>query len=427
MPNLLIITVFFFAFFGNTLVKLNIIPYQVTLLTELSIYLLFLISLVSIAKNKKSYRIDFLPLLIIFVVIACCSAIANHILNVAIVVSLRNILRFYIFYFALINLGLKSKDIILLNKVVFVIFVLQIVAVSYNFSIYGIHERCIGTYDISSEGKTAFMIPIIGIGYVAGYYFLYKKNIVYLLLILGYLFFALASAKKAHFIMMPVTFLGLYYLIFLRKKKISFRNISMVVIVLLVSICASAVVMMVIPNLNPERKVGGSLDLKHVFEYSQKYTEGTKADSRYAGGRLSTAKLAFKTAWANGVGNFFIGHGPGTMSTSALNKKFDPRVEFVGGSYGNTGVTLLLMEYGLLAVLIFFMIFTVFIYRCLEWCGSENDPYWKAFAVGSVVFASLNMFCYLFYSTVPITGDVIEPVFLYAMAIMYRRTILLES
>jgi hypothetical protein len=58
---------------------------------------------------------------------------------------------------------------------------------------------------------------------------------------------------------------------------------------------------------------------------------------------------------------------------------------------------------------------------CWKWYNYKKEPYWKAFAVGSLVFALLNLFIFFAYNTVPIAGDTIPPVYFYVMATMYLR------
>ena len=64
-------------------------------------------------------------------------------------------MRFYLFYLALINLGLDETMLKRINKFLFILFIIQLPAVAYRFSIYGISELTIGTYATHGGGPTA--------------------------------------------------------------------------------------------------------------------------------------------------------------------------------------------------------------------------------------------------------------------------------
>jgi hypothetical protein len=51
----------------------------------------------------------------------------------------------------------------------------------------------------------------------------------------------------------------------------------------------------------------------------------------------------------------------------------------------------------------------------------EQDPYWKAFAAGSVGFSFSMIFFYIAYGQASFWGDAIPPLFFYAMAVVQVR------
>ena len=425
MASLLIYGIFLVAFFGNSLVWFNIIPPHLTVASEIFIYLLLILSLILSSKSREGYHFHLLLLFSFFLIVTFCSMLVNKKFDLGLVLSLRLMLRFYIFYLALINLPLNNEKLKRINKLLFILFMLQLPACAIKFYFYGVSESTTGTYDMVPEGKTTMMIPIIAIGYLAGYYVFHKTRAVYILLAIGFVLFGIVSAKAAHLFLMPVTFLGLYYLIYIKGKGVNVaRHLSMIAIILLLSIVVGGTVIKFDRRLNPEREVGGRIDLSYAMKGAQKYTTSTHfRNSEFACGRFATTKLTLHEIWKQGLPRIFFGFGPGCLTSSIFRVSADPdpAVSRIRGSYGITGMTYVWTEYGLFGVFVFVSMFCIFARMCWKWYNYEKEPYWKAFALGSVAFAFLNMFCFFAYSTVPITSDTIPPVFFYAMATMYLR------
>lgn len=422
MAFLAIYVIFFDAFFGNSLIWFNVIPPHITLVTELAIYFLLVYSFIRAKKDNRVYHAHLFVLFAYFLIITFCSTIINERLDLSIIISLRRILRFYIFYVALINLGLDDRNLRKINMLLFVLFILQLPASAAKFCVHGVSEWTTGTYDMVPEGKTTMMIPIIALGYLAGYYFFYNRKYVYWLLGIGFILFGILSGKAAHLFVMPITFLGLYYLIFIRARNMGFvRNLTMIAFIVCFSIAVAGAVIKFSPRLNPEKEVGGTLNFSHALNYSKEYTTAMRADPRYAGGRFSATMLTFHIVWKGGLGRILFGYGPGSV-TGSMIKGEDVKETFqIQGSYGNTGLTVTLAEYGLFGAFVFGLMFVIFVYMCFKWYNCEEDHYWKAFATGSVVFSFLNLACFFGYSSVPILGDTIPPLFYYAMAVTYLR------
>jgi hypothetical protein len=314
----------------------------------------------------------------------------------------------------------KLKNI---NKLLFVLFILQLPAAAAKFSIHGVSEWTIGTYHMAPEGKTTMMIPIIALGYLAGFYFKYKQRLVYLALGIGFILFGIVSAKAAHLYIMPITFLGLYYLIFIKEKKLGlFKNLTIIVFVACFSIVTAGAIIKYQWRLNDERRVGGTLDFSYALDYTKYYTNAMSPNPKYAVGRLATTKLAFDIVWNGGLGRVLFGYGPGSVTGSVFKTKRVFETERFDRSYGKTGLTVTLIEYGLFGVVILCIVFVSFPCLCYRWYIYEKDPYWKALATGSVVFSFLNFACFVGYSTVPMLGDIVPPIFYYAMAVMYVRS-----
>jgi hypothetical protein len=58
---------------------------------------------------------------------------------------------------------------------------------------------------------------------------------------------------------------------------------------------------------------------------------------------------------------------------------------------------------------------------CWRYYQAESDPYWQAFAAGSVGFAFSMLFFYFAYADAAFWGDTMPALFFYAMAVVYTK------
>jgi hypothetical protein len=419
-----IYTIFVVAFFGGLLVDYKIIPPVATLLSEFSVLFLFFISIVG--KRKDSPLSFHLGLVyVFFVMITICSAFLNNRLNLSIIIGLRPILRFYILYLALINLDLSESKYRVVNNLLFTLFIVQLPASFIRFYFQGIQENTIGTYAGHGGGLTP-IIPIVALGYLAGFYAEVRQRMTYLLVGIGFVLFGILGAKRAIFFMYPPAFLGIYYVAFFKAKKISaIKHIGLIVMGVIGIICVQTLAIKVMPSLNPENKVGGSVNLEHILTFAEKY-EKSIDERGAANSRFGTTTLAFKVLFDAGIGEILFGFGPGSLTSSELDstferQRYDKRLKPLYRSYGYTGMMYIVIEYGVLGLVILSSVFFVFIYRSLRWLRLESDPYWRALAVGTVVFTFLQTFIFFTYNALPVTSGTIVPVYFYAMALMHYR------
>ena len=423
MVLVLIYTIFLIAFFAGSLVGYNLIPPHVTIATEFLIYLLFVYSLVVSRANHRRYDFHLLPIFGFFLIAAFCSIVINHAFNFRPIFSLRLILRFFFFYLVVINLGLTEDQFKKINKLLFILFIVQLPASAIKFCFYGVSEETIGTYGVRGGGLTT-TIPIVALGYLAGYYVFHKARAVYVLLGVGFILYGIAGAKAALLFLLPITFFGLYYLIYIRGKNENVaRHICMLAIILLFSVVVAGTIIKFNERLNAQGEVGGAIDFSYALKYSQKYTTATNnLNPEVAGGRLATTMLALDTIWEGGMAHILFGYGPGCLTKSIFGSApTDKRIARIAGSYGRSGMVFVLTEYGLFGLIPLSLLFCVFVRMCWRWYNSEKEPYWKSFATGSLVLALLNTFIFFTYNTTPILGDTITPFYFYVMAVMYLR------
>ncbi|MCK5509107.1 MAG: hypothetical protein KAI50_11400 [Desulfobacterales bacterium] len=315
-----------------------------------------------------------------------------------------------------------------INMLLFSLFILQLPASLIKFFFYGMSELTIGTYASRGGGLTT-VIPIVAIAYLSAYFALYKPKPIYIVLIVGFVGFGILGRKRALLFIYPVAFLGIYIFLFLRGTRVGLmKQLITIICVVVFSMGLFAFMLKYNRSFNVEGKVGGSIDTGYALKFAKDYT--TRKTGQSATGRVATTLVAFNDLFRAGIGQLFLGFGPGCLTGSLLQDKgsyFDKRVVHTQRSYGRTGAVYIATEYGLMGLGIICFVFLVFIfisYRCYK---LEEDPYWKAFAAGSVIFAIYEAFIFFCYSDLAVTDDTIVPVYYYAMSVMYIRQKRLKS
>jgi hypothetical protein len=424
MQIYLIYGVFFIALFGGLLETVSV-PSYFTAASELFIVILFLTA--PLAKGSRyGYVIHLWYLFFYMLLIAIFSIIVNDSGTVRAIYSLRLLFRFYFFYLAIITLDFNEETIKRANKVIFILLVLQFPVIAYKFSIYGVSEQTIGAYT-TTGGAITTILPVITLFYFAGYYFLYQADKKYIILSIAFLLFSVIGKKRAVLFLYPAQFLAIYYYIYLKGKGVHLsRKMAAMIPLLTTVVLISSTILYLNPTLNPEREVGGSVNPGYAIEYTKDYT--TKVNPfGYSTGRYATTVRIFKTLWDDGFVATFFGIGPGVLTPSILDpegqkkniKNLKNRFKF---QYGLTAMTRMAIEYGILGIISFVLIMIFYARMTWKYYNSEKDPYWKAFAAGSVGFAYSTIFFFFAYGETAVWGDTIPALYFWAMAVVYTRS-----
>ena len=178
-------------------------------------------------------------------------------------------------------------------------------------------------------------------------------------------------------------------------------------------------------SFNPYKKIGGDIDLGYTLEYSKGYVMGVTA-SGYSFGRLSTTIRVFQILNDKGKIKLLFGVGPGVTTKPTLGNKttrleFEKRFDEFKIHYGLTPMNRIALEYGIIGIVIFGWMLVVFSVKSWRLYNYETDPYWKAFAAGSVGFAFYFLFLFFAYSHGVLWGDTIPPLYYYTMAVVSIR------
>lgn len=395
------------------------------MITEVMIYLLFIYSLcVKMSGKDRKYDFHMLYLFSSLLLVAACSIMVNEYYGFKALIGMRTVLRFYVLYLALINLDMNEKQIRIINIALILIFVAQLPASAIRFMFYGVSERTIGTYADRGGGLTT-IFPILILGYMVGYYAYFKKKVSYLLLAFCYALYGLAGAKRALIFLYPFFMFVLYYIISLREMKMS---VAKHLLIFVIMICVTVGFVWINLEYNTSlafeqnRNIfkGEQLREKEGVTYLLNYTVAYNKYSRL-GGTVAAIDLVFQA----GFPQVFFGMGPGSLTGSRFwNEKLlvDQRITEVRKWYGTTGFSHIVVEYGFTGVVILILFFLALTSMCWKYYKIETEPYWKAFATGSLIFVFLVLFDFLIYSNMCLVSDTLLPVFYYAMAVIRIRS-----
>ena len=424
MVTLPIYTLLFLALFGDLLFTFTM-PKYFAVLNEFLIIALLIIALLSIQMNRRGFVLHLWYSFFFMVVISACSIIVNgsNILRAA--YSIRLLYRFYFFYLGIITLNLDDNIMKKINMFVAVLLLMQLPVVAVKFPIYGISEKTTGAY--GGGGSLTAMLPIAVIFYLAAYYFLYRPKMRYVLLGIGFVLLSIVGKKRAVAFLYPLQFLAIYYYIYIKGKGAHFSKKMGTLFIVLTSIAVvSGSIFYFNESLNPEGQVGGSVDVGYALGYAKNYTSGVDGYG-YSYGRVATTIRVVEALWNSGFAGFFFGFGPGSTTPSlfdspeerkSVQKLFD---RFMIG-YGLTPINRIAFEYGVFGVVAFSLIVFLFARMCWRYYKIEVDPYWKAFAAGSVGFAFSMLFFYFAYHHPAFWGDALPALYFYAMAVVYTRS-----
>ena len=414
--------IFFMTFFAGLLIKSGM-PGNFTILSEFAVILLLILSLISRA-GKGVHLTVISNLFTLYILITIFSSLLNGITFIRPIESIRLIFRFYFFYLAIYWLEPNDAFLKRINNILLIFILLQFPIIGIKFIELGIRERTIGGW-INTGHVTAVLWPSF-IFYCASYYFLYKRKKFFLIVAVCSVLASIVGAKRLIFYIYPVQFIVIYHYLY---SSVSGKNFSKKIltfsIVFLLIVGVSSSIMHLNESLNPDKQTGGEVDLQYAFEYSKSYLVGVTADG-YSFGRLETTMRVFKILYDSGICNIFFGVGPGVTTPPSFGDKkiktmFEERFDEFKINYGLTPMARIALEYGLLGVFPF--AWMVFYFSIISWrlYNYETDPYWKAFAGGSVWFAFYTVFLFFAYHHGVFWGYTMPALYFYAMAVVSIR------
>jgi hypothetical protein len=378
-----------------------------------------------IVKGMPLRVIGLLPMTGLFVVSLLSMYVNGLYAEVDSVVSfflfLRDVFLYYCLFIAVLNLDLTDGVIHLLNRLLMVLFVIQIPAAVVKYVVVGVREsNGVGTVSLSGGGY-ATVVPLFAIAFLFAFY-RYKRSVIYLLLILGFVFFGWVGEKRAVPFLVPVTML--VTLLVQRDspfRKWNWDSIRAVVITVIIGTAALYLFTRTLHSLNPEQRYGGTFSPVHAARVVVDY-EAHSTDAGQAEGRFACTLRAYEILKDGGLEAALLGLGPGRLRESPLTstvwKEEWMRLGMVRGYTGFVWLTLQAGVLGALLVLAFYFRLFRLLQRTYRTTRNLEQEPWL---LGLLVATCVLIVDFVIYSNIGMFHGTFTPVYFYLVAICLRR------
>jgi len=306
--------------------------------------------------------------IIIFILLSVISAIFNKNPFSDFILFLSLSLIGFVFFRIgeIIALGVKTKDITILFKLIKILLLIQILAAIIKSVTIGQKEDYTGTLSVS-EGSLGTILPLFGISVFIVTY-LFDKKILNILITCAFIFLGLVNDKRVLLYAIPILVFLAYILDLFFKKailKISESVIPKLLLFGLIIAIFIAITPRVLPSLNPENKIWGSWDMDYIIFYTSEYNRTKKGGNIT---RKDAPKHFLELLKSKSIENFFLGNGPGDVIDNRFASNYSADVySKYGVRYGGrTTFIWFLLQVGILGVFTFLMFYlkqTLFVFK----------------------------------------------------------------
>lgn len=420
----LISLLFIISFWKGGLALIGINETITQLIIDLLIIILFFNSMLYVLKEKKIIAPGLIINLFLFVVIMI-SFLLTDVNKIQLILFVKKFALYYLFLYALFNINLNSTQIESLKKLIIFLFIIQVPAAFIKLLVLGgTLEKIVGTMSVA-EGSLATVMPLIAISYLISNYFIYK-NLKYIIWILLFIMIGLMSNKLGILFYIMVLFVYLSY--FYAHPKICLPNLLFIKNLFIISIYLTVIFMlfvMINPRANPEHKVGGSVDIEYLMEYSENYN--TKVPSPEEGegqGRFDAPVAVFNRLYDGGLLKILFGFGPGEIVQSAFTKYNDPLLEKYNIGYGGRqGWLWMAMQIGVIGIIVMALFQLILLKKLLVVHKTKyltkEDRVFILTALGFLLIFFLDFFS---YSRIIITSPGVVLTYYFVMFyVLYRH------
>ncbi|UCG57956.1 MAG: hypothetical protein JSU70_00340 [Phycisphaerales bacterium] len=406
--------------FADWAVESGLLAPQVMWAPELLSGLIFVKAVTKRVAARKKVNLFGMRLVMVFLAVTVASLIYNDIGVISALLFLRLLFRYYLLFLGIINLDLSERSMRLVNSILVCVFASQLPLSIVKLLVYGQGETPLG---LSSHSAPTY-IPLIAIGFLLSYYFLYRRSIVYLLASLGFVGFSIIGGKRAFVFFLSILLLWIGW--FLRGRIKHFSRYAALTALILFS--STYLAFRLIPTLNPQREVWGEFDPAHAMDYARSYTLASSPVDGRAIGRTSATISVFEELHGRGLLSLAVGSGPGSIMKSTfrgLDHRESLETEYEV-AYGWTGLNWLGIQVGYIGAAIYLLLFYLILRKALHCLGKERDPYWRSFGLGMAAFSFTILFMSIAYSRV--FGHDSASAFYFCLAgFLVKRTLMYED
>ena len=336
-------------------------------------------------KKRGAINIKPISITVLFPMIVILSSLVNEIDFISLLLNVRWLLFPFFIYLIIINLNLNDKE--LKNIVVFVFWIgiIHIPIAFLKYFVLQMHGE--DTLGLIQHSGSSYVVAI-GFAFILSF-FRFNSKTVNILLIVGFIFIAIASGKRALVFILPLVFIVSIYL----NVKDAKEALTQLIIMLVFIPIFIYVLVRLFPTLNPDREVGGKFDLDYVIEYAFEY-ESIERLSEYGEttSRVGTTMYLVEVAVDSPI-SVFLGLGGNQFSKINGADGIFPGVE-----YGVNGLTWISTQFGLVSAFIWFYYFYKFKNIAIEIIKRSKDNFWVSYAKSIYIVALIMSFFQFLYS-----------------------------
>jgi hypothetical protein len=176
------------------------------------------------------------------------------------------------------------------------------------------------------------------------------------------------------------------------------------------------------PRANPENKIGGSIDMDYLIDYTKNYQTLDLENGVEGDGRFEAPFVALEKLYEGGVKNIIFGFGPGVIVQSSFVEFDNPLLEIYNIGYGGRiGFVWLIMQIGILGLIMFLMFHLYLFIRIWNiYMNKKHTPNSKILTLTTMGFSIIFFIDIFTYSSELILSPV--PVLTYYYSIYYILT-----
>ena len=412
----LIASIFILAFTKGIPELLGFPETIIQLFIELLIFILFTNSLFFILKHRRvrgpGLVVNFYLFTIIFI-----SFLFTNVSTLQLILFLRKFAIYYLFFYALFNINISLIHKEKLIKLIIFLFLIQIPAAFIKLAaLGGTLEKIIGTMSVH-EGSLATIMPLIAISYLIANYLEFRK-IKYIILILLFMAIGLISNKMGILFYIMLLFISMAYIH--SKSKYFLPNAVLIQKLFIGSIFLTIIFVLFVtlnPRANPEHKVGGSIDLEYLQNFTVKYQTLDQKTGVEGDGRFDAPFVAFDRLSDGGIVNILFGFGPGEIIKSSYTRYKKPLLEKYNIGYGGRiGLVWTLMQIGFVGMILFLLFHIVLFKKIWNVFKVKNtNKEFHILALTTVGFSVIYFLDFFTYSTEMIQNTGIATTYYYAI------------
>ncbi len=360
------------------------------------------------------------------------------------IIFVRETLKFYLLFLALINLHTPENIIERSLMLLLILFAIQIPVSWLKFYLVGIEEDWIGTVHMGA-GQLSLLIPMVASSFLFAS-FLYTRRVIHLVWILLFFIFSIIGEKEAvSFIFHPLLIFLLWYYYSIEfsyeklgfihsiKKLFSVKNMAIIIVTWTMAIFLST---QLLPSLNPEEKRMGTYDMAYVFTYVSSYLLRDLEDQKWNNpdiendmgvqmGRFQVISEAARQIVSGDAISFLFGYGGGSTSKSPwVGQGSDIMYKRFGIRGATPAMAQILLECGIVGLSCMLYLFYLF-YRAIHLkLLATNNPAEKAMILGMLGMHVTFIFDFVMYSQASLFYGVLTPVYFFMLALLIKDQVI---